>query len=135
MGTWGFGSFENDDALDWVDELVVSRGVGLLEQTFNAVIQGDYVEADVAASAVAAADVVTGLLGAPGQDFPESVLAWLDRNATTPSQALVDQAIAVVGRIQSPTCELLDLWEASGELDSWRAVLSSLVERLKNARS
>lgn len=43
MGAWGYGSFENDDALDWLAEL---EDVSQLEEALDAVITngGEYIE-------------------------------------------------------------------------------------------
>ena len=47
MGAWGIGSFENDEALDWLSDLVASGDASVIE------------------SALAAADVVAAWNGHP----------------------------------------------------------------------
>ena len=37
MGTWGVGSFDNDDALDWADGFANAPGIDLIEEALSAV--------------------------------------------------------------------------------------------------
>ncbi|WP_218946253.1 MULTISPECIES: DUF4259 domain-containing protein [Acinetobacter] len=66
MGAWSHEPFGNDDALDWVDQLVEGgNDESVLARVFNRAIenQKDYLEADEASMIVAAAEVVAKLLG------------------------------------------------------------------------
>ncbi|RYD32347.1 MAG: DUF4259 domain-containing protein [Verrucomicrobiaceae bacterium] len=46
MGAWGAGSFENDDALDWIAALAESNDTSILEEAFSSVTDGeDYLDA------------------------------------------------------------------------------------------
>jgi hypothetical protein len=39
MGTWGYGPLENDDAADWLDELLEDQEFFLLSQAFDDVFR------------------------------------------------------------------------------------------------
>lgn len=76
MGAWGVGSFENDDAGDWVWELEEAGDGSFLVDTLQPVADAaadKYVEVGEAACALAAAEVVAAALGQPGDDLPASV--------------------------------------------------------------
>jgi hypothetical protein len=69
MGAWGFQAFENDDALDWLEELEVG-GAEVVRQGLNAVADG-YIEAPDGSVAVAAAEITAAAQGIPHGDLPE----------------------------------------------------------------
>src|SRR5690349_722828 len=120
MGAWGIGSFENDDALDWVAELEESRGTKLVKKALREVMDaGDgYLEVDVASRGVAAAEVVAGLNDAPGDDLPEEVENWIEDQRDRTSVDLSPLALEVLTRIRTK-CELFELWEESPDGKKW----------------
>jgi hypothetical protein len=133
MGAWGFGSFENDDAADWIAEWVGSGELAELELALERAVQAEEAEEDLEAPeawvALAAAEVLAALRGQPVEDAPEELTAWVETAALEPDPALLERARRAVRRIERRS-ELRDLWEASGELETWRASLSSLSRRL-----
>lgn len=77
MGAWGTGSFENDDALDFLVILEQGSGLQPVRDALAAVLANeDYVEADEAAFAAAACEVVALVGGRPGGSLPEALVAW-----------------------------------------------------------
>ncbi len=60
MGAWGVGSFDNDDAVDWLEGFGAD-GAATLQQALEAVADldpQDYLEAPEAVHALAAAEIV-----------------------------------------------------------------------------
>jgi hypothetical protein len=132
MGSWGIGSFENDDALDWAAELEESRGTKLVKKALREVVDaGDgYLDADAAARGIAAAEVVAGLNDAPGDDLPEEVENWIEEQRDRTSVDLSPLALEVVERVKTKS-ELFDLWKEKPESKDWLGVLAKLEERLR----
>jgi hypothetical protein len=132
MGAWGAGSFENDDALDWVAELEESRGTKLVKKALREVMDaGDgYLEADVASRGVAAAEVVAGLNDAPGDDLPEEVENWIEEQRDRTTVDLSPLALEVLARVRTKS-ELWDRWHEKPESKSWVEGISKLEERLR----
>ena len=67
MGTWGTGSFENDQAVDWTYGLEGKADLSYVETTIDRVLDVgiDYLDRDVAQEAVAAIEAVLLLLTGP----------------------------------------------------------------------
>ncbi|MEL6870449.1 MAG: DUF4259 domain-containing protein [Pseudomonadota bacterium] len=133
MGAWGLGTFENDDALDWVYELEASTGSGVLNASLAAVDGADYLEAPEACAALAAAEVVAALIGTPSQDLPEEVTGWLAANQQQPDAELITMAHRAVSRIKSSS-ELQELWEETDEYAAWQHAMDELSLRLTASR-
>lgn len=79
MGAWGYGSFENDDALDWVGDLTDGRSLKPVEAALDAALgaEADFGISGEAECGSAAAEVVAALGGAPSGDLPEEIAEWI----------------------------------------------------------
>lgn len=79
MGAWGYGSFENDDALDWVGDLTDGRSLKPVEAALDAALgaEADFGISGEAECGLAAAEVVAALGGAPSGDLPEEIAEWI----------------------------------------------------------
>jgi hypothetical protein len=145
MGIWGYGPLENDDASDWLDELLEDQEFSLLYQAFDGVIgeeAEEYLETPECCNAIVAAEVVALLAGFPSNP---SIVAACDIKKLYElllhikcKDKLVDQAIKSVEKIMTDedNSELRQAWEedVSG-FESWTASLRDLVSRLKQAKT
>lgn len=131
MGTWGSGPFENDAAADFADDLddadPAEREVLIRGALQRAVDAEDFLDADDAARAVAAAAVVaaTSTPGMPmdDQDGPE----FLQRGDSLPlPDDLVELAREALDRVAADDSEWRELWEESDALDEAVAVLDEV---------
>jgi len=75
MGAWGPGVFENDDACDWVFELVESEQLSAVDCALDATLEADedLIDASPSCNALAAAEVVAALAGRRGKGLTEEV--------------------------------------------------------------
>ena len=129
MGAWGVGPFDNDDACDWLDD-VVEGGGDLLREVFALAVGRDHVEAPDGMIVVAAAEVVACMRGrGRGGELPEALAALLTR-AAPPDPELVEAARAGVDRVLGARSELHDLWRDSDSYGAWRSDLADLRRRL-----
>ena len=128
MGAWGVGSFDNDDALDWLDELD-DRGVAALRDALSAAAEADAPDADEASRAVAAAEVVATLGGRPAFDVPGEVVGWMAASGEEASDELTVLALRALERVLHAS-ELRDLWAETPDLGAWEASLAALRMRL-----
>jgi hypothetical protein len=133
MGTWGTGAFDNDTAADWLYALEEVDDLSLIETTIASVLDGDdeYLDADVAAEALAACEVVARLLGRRGvrHASTETLDKWVEKHSLSPSKELLESARKAIGRVLSGDSELRELWSESEGTD-WLAVVEDLRLRL-----
>jgi hypothetical protein len=130
VGAWGPGSFENDDALDLLDDVVDGGGMDVIQSAFMIADDGEYLEAPEASAAVAAAEIVAALAGRPAADLPGEAAEWVRAHAAAPRPALVRQARAAVQRVRTDS-ELKELWEEGEEAPTgWYACMDDLLRRL-----
>lgn len=130
MGAWKAGSFDNDDALDWVNDFADEPNREFVESTLKAAIESDeYLEAPESSMAIAAAEVVAALQGAPHPALPDEIQEVLSSGEITVDQNLVDLALKAVERIKTNS-ELKELWEES-DASEWLSAIENLEERLR----
>ena len=136
MGAWGTGSFENDDALNFLDRLE-GHGVVAVTQAFREVTSldaDDYVEVDSASSAIAAAELVAAGHDGEVSQLPEPARQWLDKHhgsvATPDIQSVARRAVERV----LMGSELKDLWsegDDDAEAAAWEQSVRDLIQRLQ----
>jgi Domain of unknown function (DUF4259) len=129
-GAWGFGSFENDSALDWLAECEKKGSVRFFEKTINAVSGQDYVEVDEGSSLVAAAEVIATVMGAPNPKAPKNISKCADKLPLTQATELASRARLALDLVaDSKKSELAQLWMEKSQ-QSWVAAVSELKKRL-----
>src|ERR1043166_58985 len=114
MGAWGAGSFDNDDALDWVGDLCDGDGFEPVHEALGAVALDaeEDVEAPECSVALAAAEAVAALGGAPSEDLPDELEQWLADHPLEVGADLRAKALAAVQHVKSNS-ELKELWDES----------------------
>jgi Domain of unknown function (DUF4259) len=128
MAAWGSGSFENDDAHDWLDRLA-RLTLDDLKQLLSRADDNAYLEAPESSIMVAAAEAVAALQGRPAQGTPRAIVEWTSKTETVPLQDLAALAIRAVQRVRTDS-ELKDLWLEADGLNEWSAGLRDLEKRL-----
>lgn len=131
MGAWGAGAFENDDALDWLDELEGADDFAPILGAIDTVIalKGEAAEAPEAAMALAAAEVVAALAGRPHPDLPEEIAEWV-AGQSGPNPKLIERARLAAVAVRDNS-ELRDLWsEPDAGFDEWKEGIEELIRRL-----
>src|SRR6266478_8066611 len=139
MPGWGTGSFENEDAQNFLERLN-SIGVDDLKQILTHAADQDYLEAAESGAAVAAAEVVAALVvSAKGSmaakeetsspATPPQIVDWMRKNGAGIPPDLVDLAHRAVENVRTNS-ELKDLWLEAEGLNEWSAALRELKGRL-----
>ena len=130
MGAWGVGSFENDDAMDFVGGLE-GEGLAPVDEALSAVLDAEApVDASVASEGLAAAEAVAVLRNRAAPELPPEVLEWAkigQRVRLTP--VFFERAKRAVERIRDQS-ELAELWAESDESPAWKAKVEDLLARL-----
>jgi len=135
MGAWGYGNFENDDAMDWLCELVDSRDASILIQPLNNVVNDDDPDSPDACLALAAAEVVAAKQHDDPSQIPEEAWKWLNKRRGL-FRKRIDLPADVVDLSKSAVetvlrgSELKDLWGETSYFESWCDLQKDLVKRL-----
>ena len=135
MGATGAGPFENDDALDFLDDLEGSEPTERRKKVLAAMerVVGDqgYIEAPAMAEAVAAAAVVAA------SDDPEATAgepylpSWLDDDPLDVDERLEDLATQTLHRaLRHDDNEWWELWEEADSSDEVTEVVSRFLDTL-----
>lgn len=128
MGTWNASSFDNDDAQDWLAELVDTNDPEMIGVALSAVTEADgYVEALEAQQAVAAAEIVAAMNGRPADDLPDEAAEWAGQQGQWGLE-LIGPARRAVERVRTDS-ELAEMWEEEGS-GEWDEMMRDLVGRL-----
>jgi uncharacterized protein DUF4259 len=132
-GAWGFGSFENDDALDWVADLEHATGPQLLASTLQQIdSKAEHIEAPDCLLAFAAAEVVAAVRGHPAKTIPSEVTTWIKRvHPKVNADLLAIAHSAVMACRDSKNSELRDLWQHSKDANAWFDDTANLLQRLQ----
>jgi Domain of unknown function (DUF4259) len=145
MGAWGAGSFENDAASDWAAELAEHGDVGVVRDTLLGAARcppDEELDADDAAEALAAAEVVAAGRGRPAKAIPMGTsgphaLAWAAGNRGVGSDDMTELALEALDRVEGDASELAASWaqERSGGGGAGAREWFSEVEDLRNRLS
>jgi hypothetical protein len=131
-GAWGYKSFENDDALDWVENFLKRGGPAAVEKTIASVAKHTgYLEAPDACNAIAACEVLAAAQGRPSPDLPKEVAALAKKLPPKVSDAIRKNARDALDRILAKDSELKSLWEeAKGNFEKWKKSVEDLKARV-----
>lgn len=130
-GAWGPGSFDNDDALDWIASCTASKGAQSVVDALQAAIKPGPLEASEGAAAIAAAELVAAANGKPGKTLPKELKGWLQRQPREKIAGLASVARKALARVKDPkSSELRQLWTESGE-KPWLHAVGELDARLQ----
>ncbi|MGB8775363.1 MAG: DUF4259 domain-containing protein [Terriglobales bacterium] len=130
MGGWGTGSFENDEAQNFLGRLN-SVEVGVLKQMLAKAADRDYMDAPESSVVIAVAEVVATARGNPPQAVPIQIAEWVSKIEGAPSPEMSELARLAVYKVRTNS-ELKDLWLEAEGLNEWSAVLRDLEERLSS---
>lgn len=133
MSSWGVGSFETDEATDWLDGFATD-GAPAIRSALDAVLESDpgsYLEATEASQALAAAEVVAAAIDGDISRLPEEAASPVEehRKAILTGKFSRD-ALRAVQRIMKRS-ELKELAEESENAEEWAESLDQLMERLR----
>ena len=133
MGAWGSGSFENDDASDWIADFCDEPDKELISDALSTVAEMDadeYLEAPDCSAGIAAAEIVAALKGAANPELPDDVKECVAKLEMKADPRMASLALKAVGRIRTNS-ELKELWDESESPTEWYAAIDNLEARLR----
>ena len=140
MGAWGSGPLENDDAADFVGDLLDAtdpvQARDILGEALQAVTAGEgYLDAPTIACGLAAVTVVAVLAGASAPARADDILQWEFADDLRSDGPLRSEALEALNRALDPQDnEWWELWEEAELLDAVTADAASLRVALADRR-
>jgi len=135
MGTWGLGTFEDDIACDWLEDLYDSDPIPFFSHCLDLTGLED-LEFLACIGVVCSAEIIQALLREPRDGLPKVVYLWLDEYQNLNVFPLLADAIEGLRRVISPDSEMHEFWEDEAEnYDAWLNHVSDLIHRLQLARA
>jgi hypothetical protein len=129
-GAWSDGSFDNDDAMDWVNDCVHATSPEVVKAAFDRVLNAEVVEAPDASAAIAAAEVVAASLGKPNPAIPANLKSCLAGQQTAQVAAQAALAERALTKIEDTNhSELRQLW-SEDKANNWLAKAQALQSRI-----
>ena len=129
MPGWGTGSFENEDAQNFLAALHLKTPDELKQILARAADETDYLDASQSGVVIVAAEVVATAKGAAPQTVPRQILEWVSKIEGAPSDEMNELAQRAVNKVRVNS-ELKDLWQEAEGLNEWSAALRDLEARL-----
>jgi hypothetical protein len=134
MGAWGFRSFENDEALDWVAELEESPSLTPVRRALRRA-RWNFTGFGISGTAecgIAAAEVVAAMRGRPAADLPEGLREWTSRTPVDSRtlKGLVSRAKYVCKKVVKDKAIRSRFFEEK-DVAEWQAVVHELILRLE----
>jgi len=132
-GAWGVGSFENDDALEFVSEVLKERMPEPISGPFkHAHHSNGYIDATLGARILVAAEAYAAMNGKPSDDLPEEFATRFAPLPCKPDRKIigsVENSVRMVMDVNSS--ELAQLWRDSPDYEKWIEGVQDLLIRLR----
>ena len=132
MSAWGISNFENDTALDWVNEIIQEQEITGLKESINTFLKdfsGESTSLIDCSKFLTAAETVAAIIGSPNEDFPEELKEWVESKYIKIEQITIDAAKKGVKLIMTDS-EAKEMYLDSGYFKSWEKAQKDLIKRL-----
>jgi hypothetical protein len=135
MGSWGLGSFEDDVAVDWLEDLYDSDAFAFFSVCLD--LSGERDLGHVACvGVVCTAEIIHGLLRGPRQGLPDAAVQWIENHQHFPADLFRLAAVAGLLRVLDSASEMHQRWEdQTVDFLAWRSHIGDLLSRLQRATS
>ena len=129
MGAWGPGTFEDDIASDWIEDLNDSDPIAFFRECLNLPATGplDYV---ACIGVTCTSHIIAALLDGDRNQIPDQGQSWFDANDSLDVQSLVLCCLEGLRRVTDEESDLRIVWEDSDDFQSWLANLQRINHRL-----
>lgn len=132
MSAWGISNFENDTALNWIDNLIEHSDIDSINSTIN-IFVSDFDPEETSliecSKFLAVVELLAGLQGNPSEDFPDELTDWIEGKYIKVSEDVVNKAKEGVALVLKDS-EAKEMYWDSGYQKSWVEAQNSLIKRL-----
>lgn len=141
MGAWDVGHFDNDSALDWVQDILEGNDLKQVKKLLSSIAnpkgifgffksKENYLDADQACYGLVAGEVIATIIGKPSDELPDDLMEWIQSNDFSVTKPEIDMARKAIVRIKEDS-ELRELWVESDEFEEWKQKVEDLERRLE----
>lgn len=128
MGTWGAGTFDDDIACDWLEDLFDSDPIAFFRQCLD--LTGiRHLEHLACIGVVCTAEVIHAHVCKPRSGLPEVVDLWVDEHRSLDLTPLVPHAVSSLRRVIDPDSAMHQMWDDSQAM--YRQWLDHILELLR----
>ncbi len=126
MGAWGIGIFENDEANDYILDLIKSGRIDMVCDSLDTVIEGSrYPGATDSMRALAAISIVKSIITGDYSELPSHIIGWAKEKDPKVFIGLLEKIQKVISIIKERS-ELKDLWSTTSDYDRWQGMLDKI---------
>ncbi len=132
MSAWGLSNFENDTALDWIDQIIQEKEVTSMEDSITSFVNDFSVENTSLVDCskfLTIAETLAALIGNPAEDFPQELKDWVESKYIKIEQSIINDAKRGVRLIMTDS-EVKEMYLDSGYFKVWEKTQRSLIKRL-----
>ena len=133
MSAWGITNFENDVALDFVEELTTHKkqlSIGAFFDAFSNKFNPDETTLDECLEFFTITEVLAAILGSPAEDLPLELKEWVELCYIQVEQELAVQAVEIVELLLKDS-EAKEMYCDTPYYKAWKESQQGLIKRLK----
>jgi hypothetical protein len=131
MGSWGLGTFDDDIACDWLEDLHDSDPIAFFTQCLDLTGHDD-LEYLACVGVVCTAEILHAVLAEPREGLPAVARQWIGAHRQLEALPLAAAAISGLRRVICPSSEMHQLWEDNEKMhDAWMRQIKDLLTRLE----
>jgi len=132
MSAWGITNFENDVALDYVEELTTHKkqlSITTFFDAFSAKFNPDETTLDECLEFFTIAEILAAIQGAPGEDLPLELKDWIELCYIQVEPGLAKQAVEIVELLLKDS-EAKEMYCDTPYYKAWQTSQKDLIKRL-----
>jgi len=136
MSNWGTHTFEDDITTDWITELLDAEDEREFLLSCITLSEDEEPDNDSSLIAMAACEVIIGLLDEPRKGLPEEITDWLADNECDDISDLPAIANKALDLVLAEDSELVTGWKQADDYAEWREgvdELKAIIQQLAEA--
>lgn len=133
MGAWGLDSFENDQAQDWLYDLLQTDDLSLLEECLNIQNLNDGLDECIGTDLIAACEIISALLKKPAKNLPDDARTWVENHNALDVSHLKEKSINCLKAVTLDDSGLNQLWQETESYNDWLEKVEAIKDRILNS--
>ena len=132
MSSWGYHTFQDEIACDWLEDLHDSDPIPFFVKCLD--LAGlDHIDFLACVGVVCTAEMLFGIKSGPRSGLPEAAVAWCEQYRELNCAFLIPHAIDALRLVLTDCSEMWVRWDDEADrFDSWLEHQQKLVEGLRS---